>query len=81
MSIKFEGTNCTPKEFAKLWVFDNMKALRDNADVIFEKYPEKYSGMTERERVCVKECVESVVVTVERCLGLEKVRAKKTKFK
>ena len=77
MSIKFDGKNCTPKEFAKLWVFSNLLTLQENADTIFEKYPEKYVSMTERERACVKECIESVNNTIERCLGLDKVRAKK----
>lgn len=81
MSIKFEDVPCTPKEFAKLWVFDNLKSLRDNADMIFDKFPEKYSGMTDAQRGYVKEGIENVVITIERCLGLEKVRAKKTKFK
>lgn len=79
MSIKFEGNNCTPKEFAKLWVFDNLKVLQESADKVFEKYPDKYASMTEREIAYVKEGVENVINTIERCLGLDKVRAKKEK--
>lgn len=77
MGIKFAGKNCTPKEFAKMWTFENLKILQDNAETIFDKFPEKYSGMTERERTYVKEGIENVINTIERCLGLEKVRAKK----
>ena len=81
MGIKFEGNACTPKEFAKLWVFKNVQVIQENADAIFDKYPEMYSSMTERERAVVKEGVANVVNTIERCLGLEKVRAKKGRFK
>jgi hypothetical protein len=81
MGIKFDGKNCTPKEFAKFWTFNNLCLLKDNADAIFNKYPEKYAMMTERERGYVKEGIENVVNTIERCLGLEKVRAKKGKLK
>lgn len=77
MGIKFGGKNCTPKEFAKFWVFENLKVLQEHADEIFNKYPEKYASMTERERVCVKEGIENVNNTIERCLGLDKIRAKK----
>ena len=77
MSLKIDGQTYTPKEFAKTWIFNNLKVLQENADTIFEKYPEKYASMTDRERACVKECIESVNNTIERCLGLDKVRAKK----
>lgn len=77
MSIKFEGKTCTPKEFSKLWVFSNLKILQESADAVFEKFPEKYASMTEREKACVKEGIENVLNTIERCLGLDKVRAKK----
>ena len=81
MSIKFKGDRCTPKEFAKLWMYDNMCSLHENCDTIFDKFPEKYNDMTDRERTVVKECLEKVLNTMERCLGLEKTRAKKTKLK
>ena len=77
MSLKIDGKSYTPKEFAKTWIFNNLLTLQENADTIFEKYPEKYASMTDRERMCVKECIESVNNTIERCLGLDKVRAKK----
>lgn len=81
MGIKFDGEICTPKEFAKLFVFRNMQSLHENAEVIFERFPEKYSGMTSREIKVVKDGIERVLDTMERALGLEKVRAKKAKLK
>ena len=77
MSLKIDGHTYTPKEFAKTWLFNNLLVLQENADKVFEKHPEKYSSMTEREKACVKEGIDNVINTIERCLGLEKVRAKK----
>jgi hypothetical protein len=76
MGIRFNGEIVTPKVFAKLFMFDNMKSLHEHAEMIFKKYPEKYSGMTDREIKVVREGMERVIETMERSLGLEKVHAK-----
>ena len=76
MGIKYNGEIVSPKVFAKKFVYDNMKSLHEHTEMIFEKFPEKYGGMTGREIGLIKDGIERVLETVNRALALEHVEAK-----
>lgn len=79
MAIKFDGNRVTPKEFAKLWIVKNMESLLEHADSIFEKFPENYGAMTEREKTAVKECARSAIDTMIRVYAVDKILDKRSK--
>lgn len=79
MAIKFDGNRVTPKEFAKLWLLSNMESLLENADMIFEKFPEKYDSMTDKEKNAVKECTRTAIDTINRVFAVGKILEKRMK--